>query len=701
MSRNINEYVEDCNDENDCEDDKVVSVASHETTEAAERELDKRNLAGFQTDIKAFEAIYAKLPKDSFSLGDSKTVDYVKLGRVYGDVDDKIVDALHVYPNDIVAFFQADLSTKQNGYSICRPFTVIGEFRDPATGHETIAIQFRDRHNQIRNLAISRGVIAEGPAKLIPYLEAFGFSAPAGKKLREYVHLLFSNVRGLRAVKPTSTGWVRSLPGLVFATPEKLIGEVGAARVIPFQLPNVKVAKRGTYEGWRQGVRSASGNSRLQFALAIAFTSPVLRFAPAVTPPVFQLYGESSIGKTVATLMAGSIWGGSEGDSLGYGHSWNGTLNFQMALAAAHSGTLLVLDEMGTGENIEKAAYSLASGQDRNRLDKNSNQRRGAKFETCILSTGEVTLDEKLRSSSLRSQAFAGMEVRVPSIPADAGKGFGIFDRVPIAGAEYLARNISENARENYGHAGPLFVEKLIAHLAPEEEWERLSIVNNHVKRFVESLKLDVKADDAVRRLACAFGLVAYAGRLACQFDVLPFEAEEMEDSVRRCFLDWLASRGGSRSKTTATALIALRDFISRNQGKFIDIGDTSTRVHDTAGYVEHRENGSTYYLLQSSWKTVIEAAPRAKLIEELDRLMLLKRQKSSKSVRSDTIVKAIPKQGGVRVYAVRGEILELRDDGTIDGRVIEVEEPDAPQASDVVVPMAAFKKSKMRAVSA
>lgn len=224
-------------------------------------------------------------------------------------------------------------------------------------------------------------------------------------------------------------------------------------------------------------------------------------------------------------------------------------------------------------------------------------------------------------------------------------------------------------ACESYGWAGPLFVEKLVTHINMVGEQQFRKELSADIREFVDSLELAPKADDAVKRLARTFGLIAAAGKLASDFGVVPIPAEEMAAGVRKCFLDWLASRGGARSKTGMTALVGLRDYISKNMGRFIPMSEAaSTTVSALAGYRADK----VFYVTPGTWREVMALAPRAKLVEELDRLDLLIRQ----SGKGNQVVKKLPGGVCVKCYAISARILEVGDDGLLSN-------DDAPKDDD------------------
>ena len=129
----------------------------------------------------------------------------------------------------------------------------------------------------------------------------------------------------------------------------KVIGAEDDMRVFfrPTKSGGALIGKAGTSDEWRKSVATlVPGNSRLELALATAFTGPLLRFAPDVQPTIVNLFGETSRGKSVAGFLCGSVWGGDQNRRLKFSQSWEQTHNSLMVTASAHTHMVLVLDEM-------------------------------------------------------------------------------------------------------------------------------------------------------------------------------------------------------------------------------------------------------------------------------------------------------------------------------------------------------------------
>src|SRR5215470_11186050 len=100
----------------------------------------------------------------------------------------------------------------------------------------------------------------------------------------------------------------------------------------------------------------------------------------AVAGPILYLLGEesggvhfynnSSIGKTTAAVVAGSVWGG--GDKDGFIETWRTTDNALELTAAAHNDAFFALDEIGQCDpkHLMAVPYLLSNGQSKSRMNK-------------------------------------------------------------------------------------------------------------------------------------------------------------------------------------------------------------------------------------------------------------------------------------------------------------------------------------------
>jgi hypothetical protein len=105
-----------------------------------------------------------------------------------------------------------------------------------------------------------------------------------------------------RVRRVEKTGWFDG----VFVMPERTIGQSQNNERVVFGGPSGKAnyAEAGTLEEWKKEVAArASGNSRLIFAISVAFAGPVADLLQE-EPGGFHFVGPSSIGKSTALYLA-------------------------------------------------------------------------------------------------------------------------------------------------------------------------------------------------------------------------------------------------------------------------------------------------------------------------------------------------------------------------------------------------------------
>jgi uncharacterized protein (DUF927 family) len=368
------------------------------------------------------------------------------------------------------------------------------------------------------------------------------------------------------------TGWHDASAGHVFVLPNETIGVDGDGVRLQTDRPDLlpPVATSGILQDWQKTVAlSATYSMRAILAISMAFAAPLL--CPlGVESGGVHLRGPSSIGKTTLLLAAGSVCGG--GGLHGWVKSWRATDNGLEAAAAAHNDLLLCLDEMSevSATAAGATAYMLANGSGKSRATRDGSGRRPAEWRLLFLSSGEIGLADKVAEDGRQRRIRAGEAVRVLDVPADAGKGCGVFDKVPdgTTPAE-LQQQIATGARKYYGVALREFLCRLTVqrHAAIVE-------VRRTRDEFVLR-ELPSGAGGQVRRAAERFGLIAAAGELAVNLAVLPWMQGHPSAAASECFRAWLVARGGAGAGEDIAAVTAVRAFLAAHgSSRFEVIGE-------------------------------------------------------------------------------------------------------------------------------
>ena len=282
-----------------------------------------------------------------------------------------------------------------------------------------------------------------------------GLKIATGSIRRHFVSYLNGAIVKARVTIVPRTGWHTVNDKKVFALPGEGVGIEGQV-ILGANVAATHYGQAGTLEEWQNSVaKLAQAHSRARFAIACAFVSPLLMITDSDGGGV-NMRGPSTIGKTTLLCAAASVWG--RGDERGFIRTWRGTGNGIEAAATQFSDTFLPLDEIGvaSGREVGNVVYSMAGGIGKQRANRDGSAKVPNTWRIFILSTGEISIIEKIREGGERARA--GQEIRILDIEADAGKGFGVFDTGPTP--EQLARELKQAAVTYYGTAGSAFVRK-------------------------------------------------------------------------------------------------------------------------------------------------------------------------------------------------------------------------------------------------
>ncbi|MGN5134521.1 DUF927 domain-containing protein [Aeromonas veronii] len=342
--------------------------------------------------------------------------------------------------------------------------------------------------------------------------------------------------------------------------------------------------ERGSLSEWQQGVAGlAVGNSRLCFALSLAFAAPLLSLV-GMEGGGFHLKGESTDGKTTIMKAAASVYGNPDR----YSQTWRATGNAIEGIASRRNDALLCLDELGEldGREAGQVAYMLANGQGKGRSKQDGELRERKAWRLLFLSTGELSLEDHAASAGQRTQA--GMEVRTIQIPSDTGH-HGAFEWLHgMDSGRTFADTLKAHCDHQHGSAFRTYVEALAGDLEAHSERLRAEI-----KRIAAELTPH-GAGNQVGRAINRFALVAAAGELATRLGVTGWPEGEALRAVRVCLKAWLAERGHLGNKEDAATLAQIRAFMRAHQyTRFVDVSDPNHRPANVVGYRRNPRHGT------------------------------------------------------------------------------------------------------------
>ncbi|MFQ1968109.1 DUF927 domain-containing protein [Aeromonas veronii] len=389
------------------------------------------------------------------------------------------------------------------------------------------------------------------------------------------------------------TGW----HGLAYVLPQGTIGP--DAEGVILQTAGYAAndfTERGTLAEWQQGVAAlAVGNSRLCFALSLAFAAPLLSLV-GMEGGGFHLKGESTDGKTTIMKAAASVYGNPDR----YSQTWRATGNAIEGIASRRNDALLCLDELGEldGREAGQVAYMLANGQGKGRSKQDGELRERKAWRLLFLSTGELSLEDHAASAGQRTQA--GMEVRTIQIPSDTGH-HGAFEWLHgMDGGRTFADTLKAHCDHQHGSAFRTYAEALAGELGAHSERLRAEI-----KRIAAELTPQ-GAGNQVGRAINRFALVAAAGELATRLGVTGWPEGEALRAVRVCLKAWLAERGHLGNHEDAAILAQVRKFVTAHQyTRFADWFDTNHRPANMVGYRKVESDGVSFIVLPPGWAEI------------------------------------------------------------------------------------------------
>lgn len=489
------------------------------------------------------------------------------------------------------------LEPTKDGKLRCRKISgrleVLALARDAESREWGSLVRFADPDNKTKQLIIpARSFNGDGLEASGRLLSEGLFIAPKSRQL--VIEYLQTQNPEKRARTTNRTGWHGVNNDLAFVLSDGSIGQSNDEWLFADARPDSNLFRqRGTLNQWREYVAALCvDNSRLTFAVSIAFAAPLLHLIEMESGG-FHYRGTTSSGKTSALFMAGSVCGSPE-----YLQRWRSTDNGLESTALSHCDAILTLDElkMIDARIAGESAYMLANGQAKVRANQNGGARSTAKWRLLFLSAGELSLSQHV--AEVGKKTPAGAELRMADIPADAGQGMGCFENLHgYENGHEFAKALGMAVNKYYGTAFPVFIE----HVLKNCDSLRDSLADARLK--FEKATLTSAASGQAQRVNARFALVGAAGELATEWGITGWQPGEAMQAAITCFKAWLQAFGGEGNKEERAMIDQVRHFLElHGEARFTDIERTvvddnhTPRTMNKAGFRKKNAEGNLEY---------------------------------------------------------------------------------------------------------
>ena len=253
-----------------------------------------------------------------------------------------------------------------------------------------------------------------------------------------------------------------------------------------FKFLYAAICSKGNLLEWINFIRPYRSKLEIRLCMAAAFASPLIELVGA-NSFVFHLWGKTGTAKTVALLMAMSIYGD---PSMGkMTRTMNMTANSMLGTAAFFNNLPFAGDELQTIKsrwtNYDNLIMAITEGIDRARMKYDQiNETRS--WKCAFLFTGEEPCTKENSGGGVRSRVI---EVEVRGKMVDDGNAVANF------------------VRTNYGGAGPLYIKELQKRLAADPN----SIIDDHRRIF----RTILDTTDTTDKQAASMALILLADQIA------------------------------------------------------------------------------------------------------------------------------------------------------------------------------------------
>jgi hypothetical protein len=335
---------------------------------------------------------------------------------------------------------------------------VVKRMRDPELG-EIALFRLHLPHDGVREFSIPTMGISS-PDELRKQLAHNGVVAHKAQYelLARYVVFFIKNLQYIKKAETMRTqfGWVEgnskfilgdreiTKDGVFYSPPSSVTKDIAGKLIV-----------KGTMEKWKEAFNmyARPGLEPHAFAALTAFGSPLLKFTGLEGAIINVIHPESGSGKSTALFMCNSVYG----EPKGLTSMYKDTFNAKMHQLGVMNNLPNTIDEITnlSGMEFSDLAYSISQGRGKNKMNGQTNTLRvnNTSWQGMTLCSANASFYEKLgvAKNTPDGESMRLLEYKIePNGIIEVQEGKQMFDH---------------QLRENFGHAGDIYIQWLVNNL--------------------------------------------------------------------------------------------------------------------------------------------------------------------------------------------------------------------------------------------
>lgn len=335
---------------------------------------------------------------------------------------------------------------------------VVKMMEDPNDGHVAL-LRLHLPMDGIRDFVVPNAVIAaKDDLRKVLAKNGVAGSIAQMNHLAAFVTTFVKNLQYVRKAETMRTqfGWCENNTKFILGDREiSTDGIYGSPPSTATKAIAAHMEPVGTFEKWKE-VFNMYALPKMEphaFAALTAFGSPLFKFTGLKGAIINVIYKHGGSGKSTTLFMCNSVYGHPEA----LGSIWKDTNNAKMQRLGVMNNLPYTVDEITniSAEDFSDLAYGMSQGRGKDRMKGSTNELREntTTWQTMSLASANASFYEKLASAKVGANAemLRLFEYEIaPNNVISTEDGKRLFDR---------------QLKENYGHAGDIYIQWLVNNL--------------------------------------------------------------------------------------------------------------------------------------------------------------------------------------------------------------------------------------------